>query len=301
MYARIRTALVATSALVVMAAGTPPTVADPGPSTHVDSVAATATGSSISVTGAATFVDVPVQIATDPSGDASPAGIGADLVSATIARPDPARNELKFRLAIGDSIPSVFTIPEVVHYSFFFGVGPEGADGQWLLQSLRTAQAQAAGSANPFFRLMQFRADGTCCDPRLPLLIGSMANGVVEYTVPMNRIGVTDGSRITAHPVGTRQIQIQLGASGQQWLNQGQPDFMTIENEYVVPGRQVQIGIAPAGTAPELVPLSGTATVNAAGAFTGSFGSPGPGSYVVVAKACYGPTNCGLSSTTLTI
>jgi len=61
------------------------------------------------------------------------------------------------------------------------------------------------------------------------------------------------------------------------------------------------IGIAPAGTAPDQVVLSGTATVNAAGAFTGSIASPGPGSYVVVAKACYGSGNCGLSSTTLTI
>jgi hypothetical protein len=291
-----KTLLTLAAVAVLTTIGIAPASGHADGTTHVDSVAATV-GSTIQITGQATFVDIPVQVATDASGDG--AIPGTDMTSATISRPDPAKNELKVSMAIANATLPTFTIPEVVHYSFFFGRGVDGGDAQYMLQALRTANVQAPGSAEPFFRVMSFNG-ATCCNP-VQTVAGSMANGKVEWTVPLASIGAATGGLLTAHPVATRQIQIQLGASGQQWLNNGQPDFMTFETEYTIPTRVVQLGIAPAGTAPDAVALTKTATVSASNAFTGSLTLPSAGSYVVVAKACFGPENCGLQSTTVTV
>jgi len=302
MPAPVRTALVALATLTLMAPGIATTSADPGTSTHVDSVAAGVSGSVVSVTGSATFVDVPVTLATDPSGDSSlPAGLGTDLVSASIARPDPTKSQLTFTLGIGDPHATLFTIPEVVHYSYFFAVGEQG----WLLLAARNAAANAASGgqpSGPMFRLDRFNADGTCC-AIVGQVPGTMADGKVTFTTTFGQLGLTPGSIVQAHPVGTRAIQVQLGASGASRQNNAQPDFMYIdENTYTVPSATVQVGIAPAGTPEDAVPLQAAAAVTVStGAFSGALASPGPGSYVVVAKACYGPDNCGLSSAALTI
>lgn len=288
------TALVASALLVLTA----PVSADPGTETHVDSVAAALTGSVLSVSGEATFVDVPVQIATDPAGDATiPAG-GVDLLAATIERPSPTTSSLRFTMKIGDAIPAVFGVPEAVHYSFFFGVGQDGNDAQFLLQSLRTAAANQP-SANPMFRLLRF--NGTSCCTPVASVPGTMTGDEITWTAPLSQMGLQPGSTITGHPVGTRQIQIQLGASGVQWLNNGQPDFMFIDTEYEVPGPSVTIGVAPAGTPVDEVPLTASATVSGGSSFVGAIPAPGPGSYVVVAKACYTSTSCGVSSTTIDV
>lgn len=286
-------------AIVLLAMSVPGAIADPGAASHVDSMTASVGSSTVAVAGQATFVDIPKQIATDAPGDALVPAIGADLVSGGVARPDPVKNELRFTLGIGDSINTLFGVPEVVHYSFFFATGVDGADGGYLLQALRSAQVQASGNVNPFFRLMRFRGDGTCCDP-VRVVPGTMAAGAITWTILL--ADLSNPSVIVAHPGATRQVQVQLGASGQQWLNSGQPDFMTIENEYGVPSRVVKVGIAPAGTDPASVALTTTGTVNAANAFSAQLPRPAtPGSYVVVAQACFGAGSCGLSSTTITV
>lgn len=269
------------------------------PATHVDSVSAVGDGADVSVTGTAVFVDALVQVAEDPTGDASPGGLGTDLTKATISRPNAAKNELHFTMEIADEIPQAFALPEVIHYSFFFAVGPDAAS-QWLLMGLRTSQAQAPGSTGPVLSLHQFRANGTCCDPR-GMVTGSMSGGKILWVLPMSMIQAKTGTLIEPHPA--RAIQIQIGASGQQRLNSNQPDQMFSETTYTVPGPSVELGIAPAETPESEVPLSVTATVNAgSGAFSGKLTRPTEsGSYIVVAKACYGSGNCGIKSTTITI
>lgn len=285
----------ATSALL-LAPGTAP--ASPGGGTHVDSVSATVGSSTLAVSGTATFVDTPGVVATDASGDAVPAMLGTDLTSGTISR-DPATNNLVFSVGIADEVPGAFGVPEVMHYGWAFGVGEDGSGGYWLLQAVRTAQAVQAG-ADPMFRLMQFRADGTCCDPRAALT-GTMALGKVTWTVAMSRISATTGTLLTPHPA--RPVQVQIGASAQQWLNSGQPDQMFYEDTYAIPGITVQLGVAPAGTPLDQVNLTVNANVTqSTGAFSGAVPKPAsPGSYVVVAKACFVAGVCGMGSTTITI
>jgi hypothetical protein len=222
--------------------GTPPAGADPGSLSHVDSLTATVAGSAIQITGAATFVDVPVTVATDAANDSALNGFATDLVKGTIARPDPARSELRFTLEISDPVSTTHGVPEVVHYSYFLSAGPNPNDG-WLLLAARTAQLNATGSTSPMFRLDRFRADGTCCDI-VSQLSGSMADGKISFTVPFGPLGLSPGKAIEAH---SRLVQVQLGASGFSRLNNGQPDFMSVEETYTVPGPQVRLGIAPAG------------------------------------------------------
>jgi hypothetical protein len=294
--------LVATTAAVaatILTLGSVPVGAHPEGGTHVESITATAGATSIALTGTATFVDTAVVFAEDAAGDTSLKGLGTDLVKATIARPNPAKSELEFSIDIADEAQGIFTIPEVIHYSYFFAVGPDAAS-QWLLMGQRTSQGQSTGSTEPVLNLHQFNADGTCCASK-GALAGSMSGGKVRWVLPMSRIQAKAGSVLEPHP--SRAIQIQIGASGSQRRNDNQPDQMYSETTYVVPGATVQLGIAPAGTPEAQVPLSVNAGVTAAtGAFSGQLPMPATaGTYVVVAKACYGDGNCGIKSTTITV
>src|SRR4051812_612698 len=79
--------LLATAVLVVclpFASG-----ASAAASSSVDQLAATVGASGVAVSGAATFVDVPVS-ASDATGDSSPAG-GTDLKTATISAPQAGK------------------------------------------------------------------------------------------------------------------------------------------------------------------------------------------------------------------
>lgn len=290
-----RSALASAIALVLL---TGPAGAHPGGGTHVDGISASLAGNSILVGGDATFVDTPVMVATDPIADSLLPRGGLDLIEAVIERPSPTASQLRFKLRLHDPVPTLVAIPEVVHYSFFFGVGPGGEEAQFLLQALRTAVANQP-NAEPMFRLLRF--NGTSCCTPVQFVQGTMTEQEIAWTVPMGPLGVTPGSTITAHPIGTRAIQIQLGASGAQWLNNGQPDFMYIDNDYEVPGARVSIGVAPEGTPVEQVALTGTTTLNG-GSFAGVLPRPAAaGRYVVVAKACYTSTSCGTASTTIEV
>jgi len=81
-------------------------------------------------------------------------------------------------------------------------------------------------------------------------------------------------------------------------------DSASQDEEYRVPGATVNLGIAPASDPVDSVALTATATVNqTSGAFTGQLVKPTtPGSYVIVAEACFGDNSCSArSSTTITI
>lgn len=270
--------------------------ADPGDTTHVDEVAA-ADGDLISVTGQATFVDLPAQVGEDPAGDATVSGaaggqapVGDDLTTATIARPDAFANELRFTLGIANQPPELNGTPEVIHYNWDISVD---GGSPLTLQAIRTAQFASPG-AEPVFRLLNC-AEGSCAT--VAELSGTMADGEVTWQVPMSQINAVAGSVIAQGG----NVVSTLGASGAVWfVNLGGDQMFVVD--YTVPGPTVQLGIAPAGTPAASVPLTASATVEPTGAFAGTLSTPDtPGDYIVVAKACNGPDNCGLATTTLSV
>lgn len=297
-------ATAAGAALLVTSGGAS---ADPQEATHVDSLAAAAFGSTIAVSGQASFVDAPIQVGEDAIGDTELSSIGGDatplgddLTTATIARPDPFKNTLTFTLGIANQPPQLNGVPEAILYNWSIAVDglPDRANGL-SLQAIRTGQGEKPG-ASPVFRIMQCteNADGDVECDTLTQLSGKIVDGVVQWQVPMSQINANPGTIITQRG----DVTSTLGASGRAWFWDFGGDAMFMDFDYTVPGPTVRLGIAPAGTPPELVELTGTATLSSDGSFTGTLPAPGePGDYVVVAKACHGTASCGLAGTTITI
>lgn len=264
--------------------------------TGVGSVSATPGANSVSVTGAATFTDVPVLVGEDGTGDALiPAG-GFDVSTATISRV-PGSANLTFTFGVADAVPTANAVPGAM---YVWTLAVDGNDvGYWLSASRVSGQP---ASANPGFALNQTTASQSFST--VAALSGSMANGTVSWTVPLTRINATSGSVISFGNQGTGFSGTITGANGAGYCCTPVDDMFV--DDYTVPGPTVQLGIAPAGTPVDAVPMSSNASVGTISAGTGSFSGAvarpsQPGSYVVVAKACYGAGNCGTSSTTITI
>jgi hypothetical protein len=291
-----------TRAIGAIAAGTialvPATAgADAQPATHVDSVNVSTGGSLITVSGTAGFVDIPVQIGQDPSGDAFAAGYGADVTNITISRPVGSNVLFTFDVADQPAAPAEAS-PAIVYQ---WPIAVNGEDNGMYLQAGRVNGN--AGNTNKAWFLLQDGADGFSVRTTLTGILGG---GKVTWPLnsgAMNALGLTPGAVITQGAAGLGQFGTTFGLAGRVFLNQNTTgDAVFQEVDYVVPSATVQLGIAPAGTPAEAVALSSAAAVTVAtGAYSGSIPKPGPGSYIVVAKACYGPSSCGLSSTTITI
>ena len=291
---RILAAFVAASALIVQAAMGAAS-ADPGSATHVDSVNGSAGSSTVAITGSATFVDVPKLLGTDGTGDATVAGIGGDVTTMTIARPNPASPNLLFTMGVADLGATNGTPP----IGYFWPVSVDDTDSGFYLEARNISLAFPTAAA-PTFKLMQDQPDGFA---DIATLTGTMGAGKVTWTMGMSRIAALVGSVVGQGGAGGG-LGSAAGAPGALRLNANAGgDGAALDEAYTVPGAKVSVGIAPAGTDESAVALTGTATVNTTtGAFSGSIPKPAQaGSYIVVAQACYAPDNCGLKSTTITI
>lgn len=291
--ARFAAALATTTLLLAV-----PTVgqASPGAATHVDSVSATAGSSTIAVSGTATFVDVPVTVGEDGSGDAAVAGIGADLTTAKIERP-VGFNQLKFTLGIADQPPAAFGVPNIVYN---WGVSADGEDAGLTLGASRMwVGVGVAPSPDPTFKLLSL-AGGNFSE--VATLSGVMAGGIVQWNASLAQVRAVNGGILS---VGAQGIESTTGFGGAVFFNGGLGGDTGFAEDYTVPFASVKLGIASEGTPVEDVALTVNAgTVNATtGAFSGTLPKPlaGSGAYIVVAQACYSPTVCGTASTTITV
>lgn len=287
-----------------------------GPATGVEHVQASVAGSDVIVQGTARFVDLPVQVGTDPSGDAQVSGRGADVVAATISRPDPFANELRFSLGVAD-LPS--DAPAIgVDHIWCLEVLPDGIDSppgqhqRHMLHAYRKSDGAAgfrATSANGCTLIYGGPTISGATGPDPGAISGSIGQGAVTFAVPFQKMaGVKPGALIRHYEYFTNAIQgdrigqvgSSLGALGFEWY--GSLDTIAVA-EYVVPAPTVRIGVAPAGTPPEQVPLTATATVLPDSSFRGMFPLEEipPGDHVVVAEACYGEENCGHAATSLSV
>ena len=304
----MRRSIIVPSALVIGAMlSLSPAQADPGTATHVDSLSATV-GAAVSVSGTATFVDVPVEVFTDPDAARVPT-VGASVTSATFSRPigtSAANSVLNVKFAIADhsaALPNG-TFPGMV---FLLPLMADGTnDGYFLMAG--AAGGQEPGT-DPKWSVMQNQADGFA---RTATVQGSMGGGKLEWKVPVTAIGAKTGAVIeqaagansTGGPTAPSQVSWGLHELGYccttaDWIEQ-----YSLQQEYVVPGAVVNVGIAPAGTNPAGVALTKTVVPTnwTTGAFATSLPKPAvAGNYIVVAEACYTGADCVRSSTPFTV
>lgn len=286
--------LVATTALLVPITGA---WADHGESTHVDAVAASASGSFVTVSGDATFVAEAINpVEFEGTGDALEPGVGADLTGAEVNRA-VGSNNVTFTMKVGD-MPADTGVPGIV---YLWGLSVNGNDnGLFLMASTHGGFPVPCTPTAPCGSLMRNdpAAGGFLTVARVPTTIGS---GTVSWTFSRSQIGANTGDTIGLGGLGTPTGTIN-GANEIVFCCAAVDDMLV--DEFKLPGAQVQLGIAEAGTPDNLVPLTVSASsINATtGAFNGVLPAPAEaGDYKVVAKACYSSGNCGLSSTTITV
>ncbi|HEV3474564.1 MAG TPA: hypothetical protein VG602_04290 [Actinomycetota bacterium] len=303
---RRRWATLLPAALVVLAAAGPGQAHDePTGKSEVHDLAATASGTQVSVTGHAAFggqpaVTVGEDAAGDSAGGAATAEMGLDFTGLTIAAPNPAKPELLFTMKLAGMEGG--GIPELFQYNWDIivdGGAPNGSN--W---SIKTMRSQAAtGSTNPWAIIADCQPNPqtggfTCREvARIPVVYEE-GEASIRLTVPLARIEASPGSVIEAWARNGEPVWVRTSAAGQLtgFVN---ADDMT-HDTYTVPKSTVRLALAPAGTPEANVDFSKTATLGAEGNFTGTLTAPGPGTYDVWAKACFAE-NCGTASTPVSI
>lgn len=283
---RLRLALVSAALLVL-----PATASGAAVSAEVSSVTASATASAISVTGKAIVSGDPATVGEDPAGDAQQKGVGADITGATIELVG-GRN-LVFTFNIGDQPPAPVGASPTINYNW--GLVVNGVDTGLFLSAGRAGLDGINPSTDPIFNLSQNSEDGFL---HVATLTGKMADGVVQWTVPMGLLGAQPGSVIGSYG------EVAPGSHGGvpgviTYYNNTGGDAITVD-DYKVPG-SVMLGIAPAGTPIEEISATTPASLRNTGAFSGQLPLPTePGTYTVVAVACAAVDVCSTGTTSVT-
>ena len=291
------------SALAVLAVLSLATLAA-GETAAITSLTATASGSTVAVAGTVAFTgDGAVQVASD-AGDAPTSQVpGADLTTATIASPN--LRDLVFTVGLANQPPAgVNGVPEVIHYIWHISVITGANTSAFELMAVRSAQNQQPGSTEPWFGLLTcMPGTGAASCSVSTSLSGRMQDGVVEWTVPRAAISASGGSIISLAQNGLRST---VGAAGLVWFTNLGGDTMAGVEDYTVPGT-VRVGIAPASTPDDQVPLTVTTAVKTNSTFSTSLPKPATaGDYKVAALACFGIDEdgqnvCELGTTPVTV
>lgn len=274
-------------ALVGVLFATLTTIAAGAPPSEVADLTVTRSGNTLTVTGAATFGNASsVQVGTDPAADVAYAGIGADITGVHIARVGP---NLRFRLDIADPMPEVFTLPEFTHYHWSITVTNGEQLTHYLLQAMRSGQYdRTIPGVDPLFRVNScgsLSSGAPSCFNHKAFVDGVMANGAVEWVVPLDTIGAREGSVIADGP---NAIEIEGGASGAVY---GTPSLDRATTTPYVVGPAVLVSIV--GTSSTVT--TEVASLGPDGTFVAKLAMPSFGSgYSVRAVACHGLASaCG--------
>jgi hypothetical protein len=269
------------------------------PASTIDSLSVSRSGNTITADGIATIGNASdATVGTDVTGDAktqssfgapevSLSGLGMDLTSAKIKH-DTVGNRLIFTLGVADPIDQTFTLPEVIAYHWLIKVTNGDTSIYYQLQAMRSGQYERTlPSADPRFLVNSCGslASGTPnCFEMAGYVEGAMANGIVQWNVPVALIGAFDGA--TIEQSGEGQVRSLFSASGAAYFG-GHGD--SIETVPYVVGPAVHVGIRKSTQDPLLTKYETLAAVGPDGSFVGKIAAPKtPGSYVVSVRACDG-------------
>jgi hypothetical protein len=269
------------------------------PASSIDSLTVSRSGNTITADGIATIGNASDAIVgTDVTGDAKTqssfgipsvplTGLGMDLTSAKIKH-DAVANRLIFTLGIADPIDQTFTLPEVVGYHWLIKVTNGDTSIYYQLQAMRSGQYERTlPSADPRFVVNSCGslASGTPnCFEFAGYVDGAMANGIVQWSVPVALIGAFDGATIEQSASG--EVRSIFSASGAAYFGGHGDQIETVP--YVV-GPAVHLGIRKATQDPSATKYDTLAAVGPDGSFVGKMAAPKtPGSYVVSVRACDG-------------
>lgn len=288
---------------VLVIAGATGAAAHGGPAaTQISELTASASGTAVTADGHVTFGGQPsVVVGTDPAGDnvggpaTNPAGL--DLTQLEISQPTPDEPTLLFTIKLGQLATG---IPEGIQYNWDIAVdGGESEGGSnWSIKSMRTRVASTT-TAGPYAGLFTCVPTDTGYSCTQQALLSNVAyeteEAAIRIPVPLDAIGARPGSTITAWPRSTNPIWIGPSAAGAQTIS-NVFDTAT-HDDYTVPqAPAVTLGLAPTGQEPESVVA---ATVND-DHFSQELTAPGPGTYDVVAQACFA-SNCASKAVPVTV
>ena len=283
---RLRVAIAVLCALVL-----PATASGAATTAELTALTASATATAIQVQGKAVFAGDPVTIGEDPAGDTQQPGMGADITGASVELVG-GRN-LVFTFAIADQPPAPVSAGPLVNYNW--GLVVDGADTGLFLGAGRAGLDGLNPSTETVFNLSQNTPDGFL---HVATLQGKMADGVVQWVVPLGLIGAKPGSVISS--TGEVRPGSHAGATGilTHYDNTG-GDAISV-GEYTVPGT-VMLGMAPAGTPVDQITATTPASLRNSGIFSELLPLPAePGTYTVLAVACATPEVCTTRTTDLT-
>lgn len=288
------------AAVVLALGGAVPAGADAA-ATTIDDLSAAVSGSTISVSGAATFGGQDaVEVGFDGTGDSLVSqGVGLDIDRMLIQRADASSNNLIFTLKL-DGLTGG-GIPEAFQYNWDIQVDGGAAAGgsEWSLKTMRSGQGGQVGT-NPWASIYSCvpSETGFSCSPLASVgVVYDEAAGEIRMTIPLFRINASAGSTIDAWARFGQPVWVRPSVGGV--LTGGPVADEAFHDRYTVPGNVVRLGVAPAGTPESLVNYTTTAALSG-GAFTGNLTVSDPGDYDVFAKACFGP-NCAVGKTTVSV
>lgn len=267
----------------------------------VNTLNATASGQTVSVSGSATFGgEDPVLIGEDGVGDALAGGqAGLDIDKLYISQPNPATNSLLFTMTLGGLQGG--GIPEGFQYNWDVAVdggATEGGDN-WSIKFMRS-RASATTNANPYAAVYRCVPDGatggfTCTEAtRITNVVFDEAKAEIRLMVTFASIGIAAGGTIDPWARNGDPVWVRPSASGA--LTGGASVDGTTHEQYRVPTKSVALGLAAPG---DPISFDTPATVLANGNFSGSLLAPGAGTYDVAARACFG-SNCATRMTSVT-
>ena len=291
--------------------------------TTVNALAATPSGSTLTVNGSATFGgQAPVTVTEDPAGDAPVApdlgdDTGVDLVAARLFQPDPDVPQLVAEWKV-TNLPASGGIPEGTRYSLPFKIGQKEFQVQAKFSNVAsvTTADDPPGTVTHSGGAFQLRGNcttsyqgtGVAACPHLAWLTGGfdVARDVVRVNIPLGSSVAPElatGARLERNTstnanlnnvITGYQAFISLSPQTNDEAPFGPEDAESYA--FVVPSKGVRLGVAPAGTDPSAVSFSAAATLAEDNSFTGSINTSGlaPGSYEVFARACFAD-NCAIS------
>lgn len=277
--------------------------------TEVTELSAEVVVDTVEVTGSAVFGGQdPVIVGEDIIGDAPVAPTvaaeqGLDIAEIALHQPDPDAAAIDFVIRVTQL--NAAPPPEIIRYLWQFMVGDEEYWVQAKTADLATVLDDPAGTVEHIPNA--FRLRGNCEQVGVVSTCGHVAwldgtfdvdNNEIRMSVPVDSDVApefTPGAVI--RPEDGVTASFQAGAS-----TDATSDTAIQESDYSIPAKSVQLGIAPAGSAPGEVSFLQDATLAENGSFTGELATTDleEGDYEVFAKACFAE-NCGVRSAPFTV